>query len=139
LKKPNRGVLPTAIAKRLYSWKSLLRWSVFFHGLFGVLGIGASTLAASGIGSASEIPLPKVLSVLAALCMAILGFWRFDRMYARYVGAWRILDIAAMRYLLGKANVDDLLKAVEKGEALVARVEREVDPRVLPGTEAEGR
>jgi hypothetical protein len=80
----------------------------------GVLGVATAAIAAA-LGGESA----RYFAATSGVCTAVLGFVHPERRYLRFIGAWRILDIAVLKFKLGKASVDDLIQAVERGETLI--------------------
>jgi len=115
---------PDEVRSRLNCWHKLYRRANSTHYIVGVLGVAASTLAAVDIGEASQF-----LAAIAAVCIAILGFIKPERKFIKFVRAWRILDAAAIRYRYGKVDLDDLLKAMDQGERLIAGFEQELSSK----------
>ncbi len=115
---------PEEVRSRLNCWHRLYRRANSTHYIVGVLGVAASTLAAVDIGEASQF-----LAAIAAVCIAILGFVKPERKFIKFVRAWRILDAAAIRYRYGKVDLDDLFKAMDQGERLIAGFEQELSSK----------
>ena len=107
-------VVPDEIAKRLASWSRIsirLATAQYMIGIFGV-ACGATAAAAGG-------ELGRYLAAASGVCTAILGFARPEQRYLRFISAWRVLDHAIMKFKLGRADIDELLAAVNTGETLL--------------------
>ena len=110
--------IPTEIAERLSTWHKRWLISVCMHYTFGILGVGASALAAASYYQ-------EIFAVVAAVSIAIIGFVQPERRYLKFVRAWRHLDGATLRYRYGRADINELLDAVRDGEAILTEVELE--------------
>jgi len=117
--------IPKEVKERLDAWQRLFMQSTAWHKFLGVTGVAASTLAAIDFGEKYALA-PRLLAALAAVCLAVLGFWQLDRRYQKFVRAWRTLDPVAMKFAYGKATLDELFKAVERGEAIITDFEQEL-------------
>jgi len=115
---------PDEVKSRLNCWYKLYRRANVTHYIVGILGVAASALAAVDIGEAS-----RILAAISAVCIAILGFVKPERKFIKFVRAWRTLDAAAMRYRYGKADLDYLFSAVERGEQLIAEFEQDLSTK----------
>ena len=69
----------------------------------------------------------KAFSIIAAISTALIGFMHPERRYMKFVRAWRVLDVAAMRYGHGLIDKAALIDAVERGESLIAEFEDKYD------------
>ncbi|MGX9727322.1 MAG: hypothetical protein ACTFAK_08375 [Candidatus Electronema sp. VV] len=56
----------------------------------------------------------------------MLGFTQPEKKYIKFVRAWRILDIAAMRYRYKLIPIDSLFDALERGEQSITEFEQEI-------------
>jgi hypothetical protein len=110
--------LPRDVDQRLTFWHGLWRRSSMYHYFFGVISVAASVISTSTEGTAA-----KVCSIVAAVATSLIGFMHPERRYLKFVGAWRVLDLAAMRYRHGLIDKAALIDAVEKGEACIAEFE----------------
>ena len=110
--------LPQEVNERLRYWHGLWYSSAKYHYFFGVVSVGASVISTSTDGVWA-----KGFSVLAAITTALIGFMHPERRYLKFVRAWRVLDVAAMRYRHGLIDKAQLIDAVEKGEGCIAEFE----------------
>ena len=110
--------LPREVNERLSYWHGLWYSSAKYHYFFGVVSVGASVISTS-----TEGVWAKGFSVLAAITTALIGFMHPERRYLKFVRAWRVLDVAAMRYRHGLIDKAQLIDAVEKGEGCIAEFE----------------
>ncbi len=110
--------LPTDVASRLKAWKILWKsWAI------GHYALGGASVAASAFASSTEGSNAKYLAASAAVLTALIGFMQSERRYFKFVRAWRVLDVAALRYKLGQLGEKELVDAVERGEALITEFE----------------
>ena len=84
-----------------------------FYFLLGVVGVVCSTLAALTL---VRDPYRAALSVVSALCIAIIGFVRPEVRYKNLVSAWRDLESAKARYLYEDQDRKPLLDALQQCE-----------------------
>jgi hypothetical protein len=113
--------LPEEVETRLRAWQSLYMRGNTFYYIFGGLGVATSGLAAAFPSETS-----RYLSVVSAGCIALLGFTQPEKKYIKFVRAWRILDIAAMRYRYKLISIDALFEALERGEQSITEFEQEI-------------
>jgi hypothetical protein len=110
--------VPISIEAKRSAWLRLWKGSVRVHYTFGIVGVGAAALAAAIGGEAGQI-----LSVVAAVSTAVLGFVQPERKYLKFVRAWRIIDLAIIKFQLGKGSMDELIAAAERGETVITEFE----------------
>jgi hypothetical protein len=110
--------LPTDVNERLKYWRGKWYESAQVHYFCGVVSVGASVISTSLDGGPA-----KAFSILAAISTALIGFVHPERRYVKFVRAWRVLDLAAMRYRHGLLDKAKLIEAVGQGEALLAEFE----------------
>jgi hypothetical protein len=110
--------MPLEVSERLDYWHGLWRRSAQYHYVFGVVSVAASVISTSLEGGQA-----KVFSIVAAIATAMIGFMHPERRYMKFVRAWRVLDVAAMRYRHGLIGKAALIDAVERGEAAIAEFE----------------
>ena len=120
--------LPQDVDQRLNYWHGLWNRSARYHYFFGVISVAASVISTSLEGGPA-----KAFSIIAAIATALIGFMHPERRYMKFVRAWRVLDVAAMRYRHGLIEKPALIDAVERGEALIAEFEDKFD---APAAEA---
>lgn len=125
--------LPSDVNQRLRFWHGLWHRSSMYHYFFGVVSVAASVISTSLEGQPA-----KYFSIVAAIATSMIGFMHPERRYMKFVRAWRVLDVASMRYRHGLIDKPQLIDAVEKGEALIAEFEErivgaaETDPAAKP-------
>jgi hypothetical protein len=100
--------------------------SISYHYFFGVISVGASVISTSLDGTPA-----KIFSIVAAIATAMIGFIHPERRYLKFVAAWRVLDVAAMRYRHGLSEKSELIAAVEQGHTVIANFEEQVKPDAL--------
>jgi hypothetical protein len=123
--------VPDEVSVRLQQWRGLWIRSAGYHYFFGIAGVTASSLAAIDFGEGYQW-LSKLLPTIAALCLAVLGFVHPDRRYQKFVRAWRALDPVVLKYKYGRATLDDVFAAIERGESIITEYEQEIAPRQVP-------
>lgn len=116
--------LPNAVTKKRKAWYRLWNWSAKLHYVLGGLSVLTSAIAATG-GNKGQY-----LSAIAAVLTALIGFIHPERRYLKFVRAWRMLDIAALRYELGLIEMNELVEAVEHGEKSISDYEDNLDKKV---------
>lgn len=109
--------LPAPISDRLDAWKSLWVLSARLHYILG----GASALCAAI--SATGLLWSQAFAAASAVLTALFAFIQPERKYFKMVRAWRVLDSAAIRYQLGLGSLDELHKALDRGEQLITDYE----------------
>jgi hypothetical protein len=114
--------IPKSILERRASWQFAFMMNILAHWIFGIGGVLASVVAASGLSATTT----KIAALSSALCFAVLGFVRPERVYQRYVRAWRILDPACLRFISGLLTLTQLHEALEAGEAAIQTDESNV-------------
>lgn len=58
---------------------------------------------------------------------ALIGFVQPERRYLKFVRAWRVLDVAVLKFKLGLIGIKELADALERGEALISEFEEKED------------
>ena len=101
--------VPELISLRHASWSRIAMRLAKIQYVVGILGVAAAAIAAA-LGGESA----RYFAATSGVCTAVLGFVHPERRYLRFIGAWRLLDIAILKFKLGKASVDDLIEAVER-------------------------
>ena len=84
--------------------------------MLGLVCSAAATLESDQI-------VARVLSGIAALCVATLGLTKPDQIYYRFVRAWRILDNAAALHKYGELSTRELLEKMGAAEETLGRLE----------------
>ena len=110
----NANKVPEAISLRHASWSRICTRLSVAQYMVGIVGVACGALAAAVGGDYG-----RYLAAASGVCTAGLGFSRPEQRYLRFIRAWRVLDLAIMKFRLGKADLDALLAAVERGEALL--------------------
>lgn len=117
---------------RLSLWSKL--WVVFLvaYFLLGTSSVALSALAATDI---FEGKTRQACSVVAAVCVALLGFLRPEVRYRNLVRAWRELDVEKTRYVHGEidASTERMLQALARTERVAS--DDEHDSAVPTGDE----
>ena len=106
--------VPELISLRHSSWSRIAMRLAKIQYVVGILWVAAAAIAAA-LGGESA----RYFAATSGVCTAVLGFVHPERRYLRFIGAWRLLDIAILKFKLGKASVDDLIEAVERGETII--------------------
>ena len=112
--------IPKSVKARLDSWFYTFWGFTICHYLFGIGGILASTIAASTEGNES-----RVAGIVAAVCIAFIGFVKPDDKYRKNVIAWRILDEKVNQYRYGLIEIKDLIAGMSLAEKTLDQLERE--------------
>lgn len=112
--------VPAAVVKKLAQWRAISRWASAGRFWFGIFGITASALA-----TAIQSPYGRYAAAVSTVCVGVLSIAGFEKVYFRYVRAWRILDGAILRFRYGNATLEFLLQAVERGETIIQQFEEE--------------
>lgn len=123
--------LPSDVEWRLSFWRGLWHRSSAYHYFFGVISVAASVISTSLDGQEA-----KYFSIIAAISTALIGFMHPERRYIKFVRAWRVLDVASMRYRHGLIDKAQLIDAVERGESLIAEFEDRSDADQLAKDQA---
>ena len=120
----NLRSIPKEINARRALWN---RNATLFHGLFvtlTVLGTVAG-LAVSAFADVVSVMAIRGLGFLAASCSAVVAATSLGRMGDRYREAWRILDLACMKYQADSTRqIGTLLSAIRTGEACIGYLGR---------------
>src|SRR4051794_34299057 len=91
--------IPPSIAARRLAWFKLWKRATAAHYLLGITGVVASTVAAMNLGSWS-----RFAAAVSGACIATIGFARPETRYAKFVRAWRNLDVACIRFEFGEVD-----------------------------------
>ncbi len=108
------------IRDRHNAWFGFFRWWRLAFWACGVLGAGASTVAAAENVSGAAAP---YFAALSSLCFAIIGFANPQRRANAYVSAWRTLGTALLLYEAGKYDISQVIAAVDRGEAAIGEAD----------------
>jgi hypothetical protein len=112
--------IPEVFANRRSEWYvSHYIWAAL-HYILGIGSIICSVIVASlGSGGESKIRLP--LSIIAAICAALLTFLSPSLNAQAYIQAWRTLDAACTQYQFNTQLTEQyLVKAMIEGERIIA-------------------
>jgi hypothetical protein len=114
---PDKGFAD--IAERHQAWfKYFQRWRATYW-ICGIVGVIASvSAAAKQVTSAAPY-----FAILSSICFAVIGFTNPQRRANGYVGAWRILGTARLKYENGLCDLAALIAAVDQGEAAIAQAD----------------
>lgn len=112
--------VPGAVAERLARWRTISSCAAAGRIWIGICGITASVLA-----TAIQSPYARYAAAVSTVCFGVSAFASFEKVYFRYARAWRVLDAAILRFRYGNASLDFLLRAVERGEAMLQELEEE--------------
>jgi hypothetical protein len=116
--------LMSRIDTRLQTWRNLWVFFLVTYFLLGTASVALSALAASDI---LEPRSRQVLSLIAAVCVAVLGFLRPEARYRNLIRAWRELDLQKSKYLFGGPKTESLLHALGRTERLATEDEQAPD------------
>lgn len=111
------AAVPEQIQKRLKEWKLTFKLAHRAHYAIGTIGL------LSGALSPLAGQYNPYLSVLAGLSAATVTFVQPLRIYRRYVSAWRMLDIAILRFESGDMSFQNLISSLETGEQIIQQTE----------------
>lgn len=114
--------LPSFVKKRLDSWYIALCGFAICRYLFGIGGILAATIAAVSTNGDAR----TYFSVIAAICIAIIGFVKPDDSYRRRVVAWRYLDAKVNLYKYRLISIKELLNAMSEAEQMIDLPQRNI-------------
>jgi len=112
--------VPPEIEDRLKAWGRYFHGASIWHYILGVTGVIASTLAAAQITDW----VTTTAGIVSAAAMAIIGFVRPETRYTKFVRAWRILDIAVMRFKSGLLDLKGLIDQLERAEDSIGEAEQ---------------
>jgi hypothetical protein len=115
-------VVPLFVKKRLNGWFIAFWGFTICRYLFGIGGILAATIAAVSTNTDAR----TYFSVIAAICIAIIGFVKPDDSYRRHVVAWRYLDAKVNLYAYRLISIKELLNAMSEAEQMIDLTGRNV-------------
>ena len=107
--------LPGDVAWREGRWFRLGRWWGRTHYILGISAVIAPILAST----AKKGSLQVSMTVIAAVCAALITFLQPSKKSDGYWRAWRHLDAAIRRYRSGYLQREDLNQAIDEGEVIV--------------------
>lgn len=114
-----KGVVRAAAAWRLKKWHIAFWMS---HRCYYLVGLGGVLLSSIAAGF-REPPYSQGASIASAFLFAFMGFVKPDRIYFRFVRAWRILSLAVIQFDAGLIDESKLVNAIRQGEALLGSFE----------------
>ncbi|WP_329685550.1 hypothetical protein [Longimicrobium sp.] len=116
--------VPREIADRLAAWVRRRRHAIFVHYFVGVLGILSSVAAAADAYSRWA----SLWMVVSSFCMGFMAFGNPRKEYGKFARAVRVLEAAILRYRYHDPDVEALLAAAERGEAIIEHYENDDGP-----------
>lgn len=109
-------ILTKRIDIRLNVWNRLWRAFLLAYFVLGTASVALSALAATDV---LEGDLRRICSVVAAVCVALIGFLRPEARYKNIVQAWRELDVAKTRFQSGvDSSAERLLRVLARTERI---------------------
>lgn len=125
--------IPPDVAERHAAWQKTFWGATQRYYYLGVLSVASSSIAV--VAGNFSTTAGQVFAGLAAVLTATLGFLKPERTYLKFVKAWRVLDLAMMKYRAGLISRGDLIDAVGSGEAIITRMEEETTTNASPRAE----
>lgn len=116
--------VPSEVSKLLDEWVRKRKRYIFVHYILGVTGILASAAAFADAYSRWA----SLWMVISSICMAIMAFGNPRRHYEKFARSVRVLYAAVLRYRYHQLDMDGLLSAVERGEAIIENYENDEGP-----------
>jgi len=108
------------ISRRHYAWFRYFQlWRATFW-TCGIVGVGASVMAAAEKVSGTGAP---YFAVVSSLCFAVIGFMNPQRRANAYVSAWRVLGTTLLRHEAGQCDISDVIAAMDRGEAAIGEAD----------------
>jgi hypothetical protein len=114
--------VPSFVKKRLDGWFIAVWGFTLCRYLFGIGGILAATIAAVSTNADAR----TYFSVIAAICIAIIGFVKPDDSYRRHLVAWRYLDAKVNLYTYRLISIKELLNAMSEAEQMIDLTQRSI-------------
>ncbi len=113
------------VEARLQAWFTYFQTAVMERYVFGILGIACSTIAAITTGLHGDWGrwVPAAASLGSAMSISVIGFLRPEQEYQKFVRAWRILDVAFIRYKAKLIEMTALLSELERAEGVIGEFE----------------
>lgn len=118
--------VPPEISSLLAAWVRKRGRAIFVHYSVGVAGILASVAAAVDMYSRWA----SLWMVVSSFCIAFQSFGNPRKEYGKFARAVRVLYSAVLRYRYHTLDMDGLLTAVERGEAIIENVDNDDGPSV---------
>lgn len=118
--------VPPEIAALLKAWVRRRGLHIFLHYSVGVAGLASSAAAAADAYSRWA----SLWMVVSSFCIAFLAFGNPRKEYSKFARAVRVLYAAILRYRYRELEMDGLLNAVERGEAIIESAENDDGPSV---------
>jgi hypothetical protein len=116
--------VPPEVASRLSAWVLRRRHAIFLHYCVGVLGILSSVAAAADAYSRWA----SLWMVISSFCMGFMAFGNPRKEYSKFARAVRVLESAILRYRYHEPDMNALLAAVDRGEAIIENYENDEGP-----------
>ena len=117
---PQREV-PAIVTDRLVAWRYYFRLWRLVHYSFGLTATICSVRVAAHKSLPEAVSI-SLLSLVAAVCTALLTFLNAGSKSRAYTQAWRLVDGECMQFQVdNKYGEATLVEAVKKGEALIAK------------------
>jgi hypothetical protein len=114
--------VPSFVKKRLDGWFIAVWGFTVCRYLFGIGGILAATIAAVSTNADAR----TYFSVIAAICIAVIGFVKPDDSYRRHLVAWRYLDAKVNLYTYRLISIKELLNAMSEAEQMIDLTQRSI-------------
>jgi hypothetical protein len=116
--------VPPEVASLLDAWVKRRGMHIFLHYSVGVVGLASSAAAAADAYSRWA----SLWMVVSSFCIAFLAFGNPRKEYSKFARAVRVLYAAILRYRYHGLDMDGLLNAVERGEAIIESFENDDGP-----------
>ena len=116
--------VPPEVASLLDAWVKRRGLHIFLHYSVGVVGLASSAAAAADAYSRWA----SLWMVVSSFCIAFLAFGNPRKEYSKFARAVRVLYAAILRYRYHDLDMDGLLNAVERGEAIIESFENDDGP-----------
>ena len=115
--------IPEEIDNLCRKWLRIRSVWAALHYCLGTTATLCSITVAANPSFLSQLPgVVGTLAWISALCISLMTFLVPERMARGYIRAWRVLNVACQAYRHNpSADIKDLLRAVKRGEQLIAR------------------
>lgn len=118
--------VPPEVTSLLAAWVRKRGQAIFLHYSVGVVGILSSVVAAVDMYSRWA----SLWMVISSFCIAFQSFGNPRKEYGKFARAVRVLYAAVLRYRYHGLDMDGLLTAVERGEAIIENLDNDDGPSV---------
>jgi hypothetical protein len=115
--------VPPDIAERHQAWQRAFKQAADGNLYLGVLSVASSSIAVFAGNYPDHPHYAQAFAGLGAILTAMLGFLKPERTYLKFVKAWRVLDLAIMKYRAGLIDRPALIQAVGDGEDIITKME----------------